>query len=251
MEHSFDINIAKRFGIQAAVLLKNLYFWIEKNKANDTNYYDGYYWTYNSKKAFSDLFPYMTERQIDYTLKKLIDEEIIITGNYNKMAYDRTLWYAITKKGYSILQNCEMEETKMSNGNNGDVKPIPDINTDINSNNKPNKKVSKKISFDELIDTYTVNEELRQELKNHLATRKAKKATLTNRAIELSFKKLDELVKNVPINEQEETKIKIVQKSIENGWTGFFPLKKEGSNQYNNTKNTNWFDVIGKEEGIF
>lgn len=136
MEHSFDINIAKRFGIQAAVLLKNLYFWIEKNRANDTNYYDGYYWTYNSKKAFSDLFPYMTERQIDYTLKKLIDEEIIITGNYNKMAYDRTLWYAITKKGYSILQNCEMEETKMLNGNNENVEPIPYINT----NKKPNKK---------------------------------------------------------------------------------------------------------------
>lgn len=136
MEHSFDIDVAKKYGIQAAILLKNLYFWIEKNRANDTNFYDGYYWTYNSKKAFSDLFPYMTERQIDYTLKKLIDEEIIITGNYNKVAYDRTLWYAITKKGYSILQNCEMETTKMSNGNNENVKPIPD--------NKPNKKTNKK-----------------------------------------------------------------------------------------------------------
>ena len=136
MEHSFDINIAKKYGIQAAVLLKNIYFWIEKNRANETNFYDGYYWTYNSKKAFSDLFPYMTERQIDYTLKKLIEEEILVTGNYNKMAYDRTLWYAITKKGYSILQNCEMETTKLLNGNNEIVKPIPD--------NKPNKKPNKK-----------------------------------------------------------------------------------------------------------
>ena len=249
MEHSFDINIAKKYGIQAAVLLKNIYFWIEKNRANETNFYDGYYWTYNSKKAFSELFPYMTERQIDYTLKKLIDEGIIITGNYNKMAYDRTLWYAITKKGYSILQNCEMEETKLLNGNNENVEPIPDINTNINTNNKPNKKVSKKESFDDLINNYTNNEELRQELKNHLATRKSKKATLTNRAIELSFKKLDELVKKIPINEQEEAKIKIVQQSIERGWTGFFEVKEV--TQYNNNKNTNWFDVIGKEEGIF
>ena len=115
---------------------KNLYFWIEKNKANNANFYDGYFWTYNSKKAFSELFPYMTERQIDYAIKKLIDEKIVITGNYNKVAYDRTLWYAITKLGYSILQNCEMEETKMSNGNDEIVKPIPD--------NKPVKKPIKK-----------------------------------------------------------------------------------------------------------
>ena len=115
---------------------------------------------------------------------------------------------------------------------------------------KNKKKVSKKVSFDELIDTYTVNEVLREELKNHLATRKSKKATLTNRAIELSLKKLDELVKNVPINEQEEIKIKIVQQSIERGWTGFFEVKDNGPKQ-NNKKNTNWFDVIGKEEELF
>lgn len=250
MEHSFDINVAKKYGIQAAVLLKNIYFWIEKNRANETNFYDGYYWTYNSKKAFSDLFPYMTERQIDYTLKKLIEEEILVTGNYNKMAYDRTLWYAITKKGYSILQNCEMETTKLLNGNNEIVEPIPDINTNINSNINANKKVSKKTSFDDLIANYTSNVDLQEELKNHLATRKSKKATLTNRAIELSFNKLDELVKNVPINEQEEMKIKIVQQSIERGWTGFFEVKDTGSKQFNNktTSGNPFFDLL-REEG--
>ena len=130
MEHSFDIDIAKKYGVQAAVILKNIHFWIEKNKANEVNYYDGYYWTYNSKKAFSELFPYMTARQIDYALQKLIDDGLIITGNYNKVAYDRTLWYAITKKGYCILQNCEMESTNLSNGNPENVKPIPDIKAD-------------------------------------------------------------------------------------------------------------------------
>lgn len=131
MQHSFDVRIAKEYGVNAAVLLNNMYFWIEKNKANNTNFYDGYYWTYNSKKAFAELFPYLNERQIDYALKKLIDGGIIITGNYNKLAYDRTLWYAITKKGYCILQNCEMENTKLLNGNTEIVQPIPDSNPDV------------------------------------------------------------------------------------------------------------------------
>ena len=134
MEHSFDIDIAKKYGIPAAVLLKNIQYWIEKNRANNKNFYDGYYWTYNSKAAFAELFPYMTARQIDYALQKLIDDGLIITSNYNKVAYDRTLWYAITKKGYSILQNCEMEETNLSNGNGKNVEPIP--------NNKPIEKQS-------------------------------------------------------------------------------------------------------------
>ena len=95
------------------------------------------YWTYNSKKAFEKIFGYLNERQIDYALKKLIDDEVIITGNYNAVAYDRTLWYTITKKGYSILQNCEMDTTKLLNGNNKIVEPIPDnINTNIKTYNK-------------------------------------------------------------------------------------------------------------------
>lgn len=132
MIHTFDTKIAEKYGVHSAILLNNIYFWIEKNKANGNNYFNGSYWTFNSKKAFSELFPYMTARQIDYALKKLIDEGVLITGNYNKVAYDRTLWYAITKKGYSILQNCEMEETKMNIGNSENVQPIPDVNPDIN-----------------------------------------------------------------------------------------------------------------------
>jgi hypothetical protein len=166
MQHSFDVRIAKEYGINAAVLLNNMYFWIEKNRANNTNLYDGNYWTYNSKKAFAELFPYLNERQIDYALKKLIDGGIIITGNYNKLAYDRTLWYAITKKGYSILQNCKMEDTNLLDGTNENVQPIPDIKpaiktTDVNTDteeaterNKVELLSYEEIAFKEFWEAY-------------------------------------------------------------------------------------------------
>lgn len=185
MEHSFDINIAKKYGIQAAILFKHLYYWISKNKANEANFYDGEYWTYNSKAAFSELFPYLTARQIDYALQKLIDDGLVITGNYNKVPYDRTLWYAITKKGYSILQNCEMEATKLSNGNNEIVQPIPnintDINTDINQNNIPGHQGDKcpaseivyKGEFDVLWAEYPNKKGKDKALKAYIKARKA------------------------------------------------------------------------------
>ena len=114
--HCFDVDIAAKYGVHCAVLLNNIYYWIQKNEANGQNFYDGKYWTYNSRRAFATLFPYMNARQIAYALNKLIDEGILETGNYNTTAYDHTLWYTITKKGYTILQNCHNAETDTKEG---------------------------------------------------------------------------------------------------------------------------------------
>ena len=132
--HYFDIKIAELYGVSSAVILQNIWHWVQNNEANEKNFHDGYYWTYNSTKAFCKLFPYLSQRQIETALKKLRDEGILITGNYNSVAYDRTLWYAITEKGKSILHTGEMEITSKGNGNHDNVKPIPNINTDITSN---------------------------------------------------------------------------------------------------------------------
>lgn len=249
MQHSFDTDIASEYGILEAILLNNLWYWIKKNEANETNFFDGCYWTYNSTRAFSLLFPYVSERQIMNALKRLKEQGIIKTGNYNKLAYDRTLWYAFTKKGECIMQKCKMEDANLSNGTDENVEPIPNINTNNKTtNNKPNNKVSKKDTFDALIDAYTDNEDLKYELKNHLAVRKAKKGALTNRAIELSFKKLDELTYYEPINLQEELKIKIVQQSIEKGWIGFFEYKEDKKNKSTIKTSNVFFDIL-EEEG--
>lgn len=138
MEHSFDIDVAKEIGVSGAILLKNIYFWVRKNEANNKHFADGSYWTYNSVKAFNDLFPYLTEKQIRNTLTKLEEDGFIITGNYNKSSYDRTKWYSITEKGTCLLLKGQMELTKKENENVQKGKPIPDINT----NNKPDTKES-------------------------------------------------------------------------------------------------------------
>lgn len=136
MEHSFDIDIAKEYGIECAIMLKHLYFWIKKNEANEENFYDGRYWTYNSVKAFSTLFPYMSERKVRYTLDKMEENGLIVVGNYNKSQYDRTKWYALTNLAYSILQKEKFHLPFLSNGSDANGEPIPDINTYINTDNK-------------------------------------------------------------------------------------------------------------------
>ena len=159
MEHSFDVRIAKEYGIEEAIILNNMYFWIEKNKANNQHFYDGKYWTYNSKKAFAELFPYMSERQIDYAISNLIKKGLIEKGNYNKVGFDRTLWYSITKMGYCILQNCEMEATKLLNGTNKIVEPIPDNKQQIEKTTDIKQDIKEKINTKEkeIFDYWNAN----------------------------------------------------------------------------------------------
>lgn len=147
MNYVFDSRVAMEFGVDGAVMLQNLYFWIKKNEANNKHYHDGKYWTYNSTKAFSELFPFWTEKQINRILTNLEANGAIVTGNYNKVAYDRTKWYALTDLALSIIQNGEIHFTKQGNGNDQTVKPIPDINTD----NKPDSKPDIYSDFEKII----------------------------------------------------------------------------------------------------
>ena len=148
MEHNFNVDAAIKVGINAAILLNNIYFWVKKNEANDMHYHDKHYWTFNSKKAFSKLFPYMTERQIEYALNKLKDGGYIITENYNDSPYDKTLWYSITQKGLELLKdkenkkkedntegkNCETDTTRLCNRTTDGVGPIPYSKQHIKNN---------------------------------------------------------------------------------------------------------------------
>lgn len=141
--HLFDIDVAEKYGINAAILLYHISHWIDKNRANGRNYHDGEYWTYNSREAFLKLFPYMTDWQVRSALQTLIDDGILNVGNYNQVPYDRTKWYSLSAKGRAICDNRNidlryaenpLEENDSSIGEI--LQPIPDNIPD----NKPNNK---------------------------------------------------------------------------------------------------------------
>lgn len=98
MNHSFDIEHARAYGLHEAILIFNLEFWLAKNKANRKHFYDGRTWTYNTAKAYAELFPYFSDRQIRRTLDSLEAQDVIVKGNYNPNGYDRTLWVAFTDR---------------------------------------------------------------------------------------------------------------------------------------------------------
>ena len=143
MGHSFEVDIAVKYGVNAAILLQHIYFWCQKNRANKRNYHDGLYWTYNSRNGFREIFPYLSERQVKTAIDKLVEDGVVVTGQYNESKWDKSLWYALTDKGWSIMRSYPVDMAKMSNRLDGNVKPIPDIEPD----NFPDIKADKHGSF--------------------------------------------------------------------------------------------------------
>src|SRR5690606_31099339 len=128
-EHYFNVEVAKEHGVTAAIILKNLTFWIEKNVANGKNQFDGRTWTYNSYKAWHALFPYLSQKQLRTTLDKLVEKGGVMKGNFNQSTYDRTNVYDCDDENRWIQTHCpngQMEQTNRANQTAQEGQPIPD-----------------------------------------------------------------------------------------------------------------------------
>jgi hypothetical protein len=212
--HHFDPNIAAQVGCNAAVIYQNIFYWAEKNAANGRHFYDGCWWTYNSISAFSELFPYLTGKQIRTALDKLETSGLIISGSFNKSAYDRTKWYSPT---------CLKAETHLPKKTNEDAQkgePIPDINT----NNKPYV----------IIEGYPLWLPI-EAWQGWVEMRKQRKRPLTDRAKARALNKLEALHSaGHDINE-------LLDRSTINGWLDIYEPKgaKNAGNSQSTTEPTN------------
>lgn len=131
---TFDPVVANNLGTDAAIILSNLEFWQEANKANKRNFREGRYWTYNSVSAFEELFPYLSASKIKTCIKKLKDAGYIVAGSFNKHSYDKTKWYSVNSPIHWLkLANGKSE---LANGVAKTSQPIPNDKQQIVNTNK-------------------------------------------------------------------------------------------------------------------
>ena len=125
MNFSFDGDFAKEHGVNEAIMYQYFSYWIAKNKANDKHFYDGYTWTYNSQKALTELFPFWNRAKIQRIISSLENQGLLIKGNYNQLAYDRTTWYALPKFEQSVVKNQTVNCSDLNNERFKNEQPIP------------------------------------------------------------------------------------------------------------------------------
>lgn len=180
MYHSFDVELATKYGMVEAILLNHICFWLTKNKANNVHAHEGRYWTYGTMKAFAELYPYLTVNQVRRALENLKKKGLIIDAEYNTKPFDRTKWYSLSDIAMAEMDvffytsepqkaveedeeeklppsgieqadnskclNSQMELAKMPTGSGENHKPIPYIITDIVKDNSIERESNIKYS---------------------------------------------------------------------------------------------------------
>ena len=91
-----EAHVAKVYGLEEAVFLDAIMFWYRTNRANANpgHCHDGRWWTYNSVKAFEEIFPWWNGGQIRRIITRCRDKGALLAGNYNRDQRDRTVWYS-------------------------------------------------------------------------------------------------------------------------------------------------------------
>lgn len=95
IEYHFRAELAAEYGVDGAIFLHCMAFWTAKNRANGRHFHEGRYWTYNTMKALTELFPFWSRRQIERIVAGLKEAKALLTGNFSEDKTDRTLWYAL------------------------------------------------------------------------------------------------------------------------------------------------------------
>lgn len=126
--HSFEPADAEKYGILEAVLLSNIRWWVAKNEANGKHFYDGKFWTYNSAKAFTKLFTYASQQQIQRALKRLEEAGAIQVSSFNSNPYDHTKWYTANQNRIIDSSNLINQKIKSDQSSNTHINHLVNNN---------------------------------------------------------------------------------------------------------------------------
>ena len=135
--YNFSTMDAVEHGIDAAIILHNMRYWLDYARAHGEHEHDGHYWMYAKASKMQTVFPFWTANKIQKTLKKLEERGVIISGSFNSSAWDRTKWYTMPefstqpKRNHRVSQmaDCSFSESadspygKHINKNNGRFTP--------------------------------------------------------------------------------------------------------------------------------
>ena len=224
---SFSVEAAKVHGVEGAVLLSHIVYWVYRNQLNKKNKIDGVYWTYNTATSFAQLFPFWKPTKIRRLLSKLEDENAILIGCHNKAKYDRTKWYAITEQSqslyathYSNLNNAISKNEQCIIQNEtlqcSEVNNLYQITNQVTKQITTKEKVVMPFEGDLFAEAWRLWKQYKKEEKNFRF-----KSSISEQASLLNLQKIS--------NTNEQEAITIIHNAIAQGWSGLYADKKAKS----------------------
>ena len=104
--HSLNVKVAEVVGVNKALLLQYIEFWVEKNRANNVGIYEGKAWVYHTANGFAQIFPYMKSNTIAKYLIELENDGYIVSmknPDKSKNRNNQTKYYSLTQKYFDMV----------------------------------------------------------------------------------------------------------------------------------------------------
>ena len=217
--------LAVGIGLNEAILLQKIHGWLQCTPKEHV----GRNWIYNSYKSWHEQLPFMSEITIKRAVKNLIDKKIIITENFNKNSFDKTLWYSIDyEKLNEIVEISDSIKMIPSRVSDCDYREYQNDTTNTNNNYNKNNNNKKRENIEKL---YFENNKVNDIFLEFLDLRKKIKAVNSDRAINTLINKLNKY--------DDDTKFMMIEQSIVNSWKDVYELKNKPSKKEDDT--VEWF----------
>lgn len=114
--HQFSVELAIKIGVENAIFIQDIAYWIDYNKSSGINFVEGRTWTYSTIWEICNRHPYWTKKQVERIINNCKREGWLLTGCYNKDPRDRTTWYSLSDEMISFFYLEEQEIKALETG---------------------------------------------------------------------------------------------------------------------------------------
>lgn len=98
-------DLARLVGVNEAIVLHQIDYWLTKNEGKETHTREGYTWAYDTYQGWIDRdFPFLSMWQLRAAIRNLEAAGLLIARRFNQRAYDKTKWYRID---YAAVEQLE------------------------------------------------------------------------------------------------------------------------------------------------
>ena len=103
--------LAKNIGLNESIVVQQVHYWLTSSKHEHENRK----WIFNTYEEWNKQFPFWSNKTLRRIFANLVNNGILITGNFNKLGFDRTIWYTIC---YEKLSEFNGQNDHISSGQN-------------------------------------------------------------------------------------------------------------------------------------
>lgn len=117
-DYYFNPELAVRYGVDEAIFIHHLAFWLQKNANEPDHIRDGRVWTYDTVSGLCKIFPWWTRRQMERIIRSVCDKGAVETGHFGANL-DRTIWYTLSPElmAFYALAETQPEDDLPERGN--------------------------------------------------------------------------------------------------------------------------------------